>query len=505
MRVGLRIFYNPGWMGGINYVLNVARMLHSLPDIDRPEIVFLTTTPAAKKIAEENSMFANEIHDFNQVRHLNLDFVYPATQLPEAPFGAPWAGWIPDWQCQHYPQMFERREIARRFLQYRELAKRPAVCVFSSAQALEDTKVLFPECDDVGWSIFNFPAVFDDDFWENDTNSTVEKTLKKYNVPSKYFVICNQFWKHKNHLVVAEALALDPSLDIHIVMTGAIEDSRWPKYAKQVQDLLQDTDVARRITLTHQISRGEQLDFLKGAAGFIQPSLFEGWSTFVEEARALGLPGLISDIAVHREQSPPNSIFFDPHDPNSLAKKMSKMISSPSKKVPLKTARNEQTKYILSCAENFMAIVRKAQNLYNPEKNEMVAVLDGAIPEVRDYVYEDELLNSGDFDSWLAATRMSLRDHPEDLARLGSRLCQDDKSFSKEAKDLVVFATLAKCSSEIRQRFLDFDPMSDNDVLDVRRLQNEINKRDVKTKLALRNTLFRLQDFVRRKLPNLPN
>jgi glycosyltransferase involved in cell wall biosynthesis len=35
----------------------------------------------------------------------------------------------------------------------------------------------------------------------------------------------------------------------------------------------------------------------------IQPSLFEGWSTVVEDAKAIGRPLIVSDLPVHKEQT----------------------------------------------------------------------------------------------------------------------------------------------------------------------------------------------------------
>ena len=55
------------------------------------------------------------------------------------------------------------------------------------------------------------------------------------------------------------------------------------------------------------------------AMAFINPSLFEGWSTSVEEAKSMGKQVLLSDIAVHREQAPARGFFFHPHDEGALA------------------------------------------------------------------------------------------------------------------------------------------------------------------------------------------
>ena len=45
------------------------------------------------------------------------------------------------------------------------------------------------------------------------------------------------------------------------------------------------------------------LGLMRAAVAVINPSVMEGWSTTVEEAKSLGLPLILSDIPVHREQA----------------------------------------------------------------------------------------------------------------------------------------------------------------------------------------------------------
>src|SRR5690606_26082660 len=54
----------------------------------------------------------------------------------------------------------------------------------------------------------------------------------------------------------------------------------------------------------------------------INPSLFEGWSSTVEEAKALGKSVILSNIPAHVEQNPHKGIFFDPKNPYELAERM---------------------------------------------------------------------------------------------------------------------------------------------------------------------------------------
>ena len=72
------------------------------------------------------------------------------------------------------------------------------------------------------------------------------------------------------------------------------------------------------------IPKRNQMALLKEATAVIQPSLFEGWSTIVEEARLLNKRRIVSDIIVHREQAWDDVIFFDPHEARSLADAMTR-------------------------------------------------------------------------------------------------------------------------------------------------------------------------------------
>ena len=58
---------------------------------------------------------------------------------------------------------------------------------------------------------------------------------------------------------------------------------------------------------------------MRASAVIIQPSRFEGWSTSVQDAKALGRPLICSDISVHREQAPEAKGFFSPDDSQELA------------------------------------------------------------------------------------------------------------------------------------------------------------------------------------------
>jgi glycosyltransferase involved in cell wall biosynthesis len=70
------------------------------------------------------------------------------------------------------------------------------------------------------------------------------------------------------------------------------------------------------------LDRREQLKLMKHAVAVIQPSLFEGWSTVIEDAMAMNQRVIASDLEVNKEQLMDNGLYFEKNNPNDLAEKL---------------------------------------------------------------------------------------------------------------------------------------------------------------------------------------
>ncbi|MDQ3879266.1 MAG: glycosyltransferase, partial [Actinomycetota bacterium] len=125
-------------------------------------------------------------------------------------------------------------------------------------------------------------------------------------LPPFYLYVANQFWQHKDHLTLFRALVLlrERGIAPVVVCSGVEDDPRAPGYMETVRAFIRDNDLTAQVRLLGLLDRRDQLDVLRHCAGMVQPSRFEGWSTVVEDARAVGRPLLLSDIEVHREQAP---------------------------------------------------------------------------------------------------------------------------------------------------------------------------------------------------------
>jgi glycosyltransferase involved in cell wall biosynthesis len=190
------------------------------------------------------------------------------------------------------------------------------VLVVSSQTVANDFQKFFRIKKGMKMNIFHFVSVIDD-FSELNINDLREK----YRLPEKYFMISNQFHKHKNHKVLLEALVSlqGKKSDVHFVMTGRFPDASFSPYMQELHSIIDGHNLQSQISLIGIIPRNEQLLLMKHAQAVLQPSLFEGWSTVIEDARSLQVPIIASSIPVNLEQLGTGGNYFNPNDDEKLA------------------------------------------------------------------------------------------------------------------------------------------------------------------------------------------
>jgi glycosyltransferase involved in cell wall biosynthesis len=104
-----------------------------------------------------------------------------------------------------------------------------------------------------------------------------------------------------------------------VISTGNTEDYRNPDFFQDLCARVGQYGLSERFRILGIVTEEELVALMRHAMAMINPSLFEGWSTTVEEAKSLGKRILLSDIPVHREQAPERGIYFPPQDPEALA------------------------------------------------------------------------------------------------------------------------------------------------------------------------------------------
>jgi glycosyltransferase involved in cell wall biosynthesis len=258
---------------------------------------------------------SNPVH---AARLAGVDVVIPIAHVHAPGVDVRSVGWIPDFQHRFLKEAFHPDEIADRDADQAALAAHCDRMIFSSRAVLRHFEQIHPRHAHKA-RVASFPSQLAFSAPEGDARAV----LARYGVPDRFALVINQFWAHKNHGVVVDALAqlVARGRGVPVVMVGGLGDYRDPqgRYLSSLLQQIARTRVGSHLWMLGKVPFPDLRDLLRCAAVVVQPSRFEGWNTTVQDALALGRPVMCSDIDVHREQAPGAVGFFGCDRPDQLA------------------------------------------------------------------------------------------------------------------------------------------------------------------------------------------
>jgi glycosyltransferase involved in cell wall biosynthesis len=233
-----------------------------------------------------------------------------------ARFGLPILAWIPDFQHRHLRRMFSPAAYLRRELGFRLQLRSTRTIMVSSSAARQDCMTLYEvPADRIVVVPFAVPAS------PNVVRPDPDEVRRHYRLPTRFFFLPNQFWKHKNHMTACRALAIlqRRGESLCIAASGKLEDYRHPELYNEIVQYIEAESLTQSFRPLGEIPYPHLTALLRTSVAMINPSFFEGWSTTVEEAKAWGVPTIVSDLPVHREQLGSMGHYFDPASDTELA------------------------------------------------------------------------------------------------------------------------------------------------------------------------------------------
>jgi len=337
-KLGIIFNFSSSWMGGIIYILNVIKILDFLDDDNKPEII-LFYRPDLQKFVDmvsypffkavewrypsvyncylQSWIFRKNVFVDEILKQYDLDGLYPLHDYPtRTKTKTKLVCWYADLQHKYYPDFFTRRKILERNARIKFMLRNSQDLVVSSQVVADDFAKFFRLHNNLKIHIFHFVSVVN-----SLEGMDIKELQSKYKLPAKYFMISNQFHKHKNHKILFQTLALLKEKDIfvHFALTGRFPDKTQSPYIKDLHELIEENQLNNQIRFLGVIPRKEQLLLMKYSQAVIQPSLFEGWSTVIEDAISLQVPVIASSLPVNIEQLGKGGVYFDPYNPSELA------------------------------------------------------------------------------------------------------------------------------------------------------------------------------------------
>jgi len=333
------------WMGGVNYYKNLFTAIKMLnekssdnilliyinePNDENLNQIFSNYASYTKKEVYKpfkyyykkfyKKLLGKEFQKEKYIKYKKYD-KFDITSHNQNDFieNVPALSWIPDFQHICLPEMFSQKEIIDRDHMFIKQIEKARLLILSSEDAKKDLEKFSPNNVNKA-RVLHFVADIDPEVYKK-TDEIKSFMIEKYDLPEKYFYVPNQFWKHKNHKVVFEAIneLKKNGTDINVVFTGYSADYRHQNHFNDLMNYAKENNIEGNIKILGLVEPLEVYYLMRNCISIINPSLFEGWSTTVEEAKSLGKNIILSNINVHKEQNPPQGIYFDPYNPCELA------------------------------------------------------------------------------------------------------------------------------------------------------------------------------------------
>ena len=364
-----------GWLGGVNYFKNLLYAL-SLVNNNEIEPYLSPKNPKelfryAKKINRIIFIKDKLIHKILRKKYDRNTSVIKRVDIFSHCY-EPYSGvcsisWIPDFQHLYLPDMFSAQEIINRNNIFKDIAKNATLVILSSNDALNDFTKFAPEFAHKG-RVLNFVSYINPEIYDL-TDRKSQEIKSKLKLPKKYFYVPNQFWKHKNHITVLKAIAhlKKQGIEIKVVFSGHKNDYRDNCFYDEIVKFIKKNNITENVKILGVVKLEEVYYLMRNCISIINPSLFEGWSTTVEEAKSLGKNIILSDLNVHREQNPPNALYFSALDHVGLAEilkdKWENGSCGPDYELE-KTARSSMQARMKEFGEAYKSILYEAANIY---------------------------------------------------------------------------------------------------------------------------------------------
>lgn len=340
-RIAFTLIGGRFWTGGYNYLFNLCRTLDAYVAERVKPVLFV-----GEDVPMEDLIVFRELRNVEVVRSSVFDAKFVNRRLAQAflygidraaarlfgehridvvfepaayygwrfPFAA--IAWMPDFQHRTLPDLFDSQTYWKRELRCRTQVASGRYMLLSSEDAKRDCEAFYPAS--VGRTAVVRFAVLPD---LSASAADLAAVVKKYELPEKFYYLPNQFWRHKNHAVVIKALAelKKRGQSLVVAVSGKQDDPYHPEHYATIEALIEAMAVEEEFRILGMIPHEDVIALMRTCSALINPSLCEGWSTTVEEAKSLGVPMLLSDLPVHREQVGRNARFFDPHAVEQLA------------------------------------------------------------------------------------------------------------------------------------------------------------------------------------------
>lgn len=270
-----------GWMGGIYYVKNMVYQFLAYPptlkafqiyiyleDSITDEFAFCSQYKNVflirKKVSPLEKTNCHIARKYTTLKLISvvfrkgIDYIYPYFSnnlfLQKRSIS-----WIADFQHHYLRHYFTEEEYQERVKYFLEIARNHHKLILSSKDSYHTYQNLYPD-NLKNVYVVPFVSALDKSLILHDNSKEI---FFKYGLhDDNYFLVSNQFWQHKNHKIIVDALKLlqpESRRKIVVICTGLGEDYRNIRYFNELQEKIKQNNLENNIKILGLIPRIDQL------------------------------------------------------------------------------------------------------------------------------------------------------------------------------------------------------------------------------------------------------
>jgi glycosyltransferase involved in cell wall biosynthesis len=152
-------------------------------------------------------------------------------------------------------------------------------------------------------------------------------------IPKNYIFYPAQFWPHKNHVNLLQALRLlvdaDPETPA-LVLVGSDKGNR-----AFVESCAADLGISHKVLFLGFVSTEDLVGLYRNARALVYPSFSGPENLPPLEAFALGCPAIVSNYRGAEEQLGDSAVLFDPANPAAIAEAIARVVADESLRAEL--------------------------------------------------------------------------------------------------------------------------------------------------------------------------
>ncbi|MCR5612534.1 glycosyltransferase family 1 protein [Treponema sp.] len=154
-----------------------------------------------------------------------------------------------------------------------------------------------------------------------------------FDIPEQFFFYPAQFWPHKNHICILDALVIlrdKYNLRPVVFLTGSDKGNR-----EYIKAKIAEYKLDNQVRFTGFVTDEELKYLYSHATGMIFASLMGPNNMPPIEATFLNCPVIITDLDGHKEQLKDTALYFNGYKPDQLAAHMKTLLTSKAKRTAI--------------------------------------------------------------------------------------------------------------------------------------------------------------------------